>query len=286
MTTATKKKLTTWKQIAEYTWDHSWKRSKASRTVSRRLARVESFCGPSLPLSTMRHGWWWKELQNDILEKDEVCGATVNRAVSLASHALKFTYDLDLHSVKCPRFGRLNEGEARQSYFTKAQVDHLAFTAVDLWGRQDLADAMLFSAYTGVRQGELLMLTPSDVDFNLNVIWIGGRPNKQTKGKSRQVPISERIKPILEKRMGLPRLFGSDWRNKDQLYKCYLKVRNHVGFDDSYVWHSFRHSFATWCGSVDHPRNIMAVMGHRHIETTLRYCKASDEAIHSMVSKL
>jgi len=56
----------------------------------------------------------------------------------------------------------------------------MAFVSVDVFDRKDLADALVISAYTGVRQGELLKLKAEDVDFNQNVLWVGGKPGRET----------------------------------------------------------------------------------------------------------
>tara|TARA_R100001443_G_C3342664_1_gene174857 strand:+ start:584 stop:1291 length:708 start_codon:yes stop_codon:yes gene_type:complete len=235
----------------------------------------------------MGETWWWHELMNDILNEDKVAHATVNRAVSVGTHALKFTKASGLHSVRCPEFKRLKEEEARQSWFTKDQVDHLAFLAVDIFDREDLKDAILFSAYTGVRQGELLKLKSTDVNLSTNTVQIGGNKHNSTKNsKARHIPISEKIAPIIKNRLSNIYLFGDDWNNKDQLYGAFKKVRKLAGFDETYCWHSLRHSNATWLGAVDHPRNIMELLGHSSINTTLRYCKPTDDALHRAVSKL
>ena len=81
-------------------------------------------------------------------------------------------------------------------------------------------------------------------------------------------------------------MFGDEWLNKGQLYKQFVKCRKLVGIDESHVWHSFRHSFCTWSGAVDHPINIQAIAGHRNIKTTLKYCKATNPALHKLVAKL
>ena len=152
------KSITTWQQAADYTWTHCWSRQKSARTVEKRVERITKFCGKSFPLRKMGETWWWHELMTDILNEDNVSNATVNRAVSVATHALKFTKKAGLHSVKCPEFDRLPEDECRQSWYTKEQVDRLAFLAVDIFDRKDLSDAILFAAYTGCRQGELLKI--------------------------------------------------------------------------------------------------------------------------------
>jgi integrase len=233
----------------------------------------------------------WTELQNDLLDDYDLSNGRVNKIVSAASHAMRFTFNRDLHSYKRPFYELLDEDECRQAYFTKEQVVKLCLIAVDIYNNQNLADAMNVAAYTGIRQGEFLRVRIRDVDQANNVVWIGGRPETTTKsGKGRPVPIHVKIQPIFDKRIqeknpkGL--LFGDEWLNKGQLYKQFVKCRKLSGLDESFVWHSFRHSFCTWSGAVDHPRNIQAIAGHKSVDTTLKYCKATNKALHNLVAKL
>lgn len=285
--------LKTWGDISDYTWDKCWRRQRSAKDSLNKIKVITSFWGPSLPLKQLAKGHTWVELKTDLAEEGEKSNATINRYISAASHAMKFTYELDLHEWKCPKVERLDESETsvRQAWFSKDQVDKLAHFAVDIYANQLLADAIIFSAYTGARQGELLKAKVSDVDHESNVIWIGGRPDTRTKsGKHRTIPINKKLEPIIERqtkdRKPEDLLFGDDFRSPDQLYKQFKKVRRLAGIDEDHVWHSLRHSFASWCGAVDHPRNVMAAMGHSSMDTTLKYCKPHDEAIHAMVSKL
>ena len=160
----------------------------------------------------------------------------------------------------------------------------MAEIAVDVYDRQDLADAILFSAYTGVRQGELLKLRSDDVDVARSQIWVGGKPTLVTKGKNvRNVTLHPKIEQIVMNRLHQTYLFRDDWSNKDQLYAAFKKVRKQAGIAEDHVWHTLRHSFGTWLGETTHPRQIMALMGHANIETSLRYVKATDEATRSAV---
>ena len=81
-------------------------------------------------------------------------------------------------------------------------------------------------------------------------------------------------------------VFGCDWTNKDQLYNSFKKVRDYCGIGDDHVWHSLRHSFGTWVGEVAHPRQLMALMGHKQVETSLRYCKATDSALRTAIAAI
>ena len=160
----------------------------------------------------------------------------------------------------------------------------MASIATDIYDRQDLADAIVFSAYTGVRQGELLKLRSEDVDVARSILWVGGKPTLVTKGKNcRSIPLHPLVQPIVENRLDRTFLFKDDWANKDALYRVFKKVRKQAGIADDHVWHTLRHSFGTFLGETTHPRQIMALMGHANIETSLRYVKATDDACRSAV---
>jgi integrase len=74
-------------------------------------------------------------------------------------------------------------------------------------------------------------------------------------------------------------LFGDEWNDKDQLLRAFKKSRDLMGKDETYVFHSFRHSFGTWLAEKNVAiRTIMDLMGHKRVETTLRYAKCTDQA--------
>jgi len=217
------------------------------------------------------------------LEEEGKSDATINRIVSAVSTVLNHCCSEDI-IPSAPRLRRRKEGEHRLTWFTKDEVEGLFYNSLDPFDRQDLADIIVVAAYTGMRQGELLKLKSRDVDLSSNVIHVGGRPEFVTKGSDyRSVPIHDRIKDALRKRMecvgSSVRLFGDEWTDKDQLFRAFKKVRNWTGKDDTYVFHSLRHSFATWCVEAGVPmRTLMELMGHKRIDTTLRYAKVSSKA--------
>ena len=53
------------------------------------------------------------------------------------------------------------------------------------------------------------------------------------------------------------------------------------------VFHCLRHSFATWAIEDGVPvRVLMDLMGHKKIETTLRYAKVTDKAREDAISSI
>ena len=284
MTTPTQ--IRTWGQALDYTWQQKWKRLRSADTNRINSGHVTDYCGRSLPLSRMERAGFWTEFQNELLDEGRNT-STVNRIVSAGTTVLEFSGMAGLHNYKKPKFARLKEGESRLTWFTKDQVKQLAWTAVDVFGRKDLADAIVFSAYTGIRQGELRKLKSEDIDWDLMKVWIGGKPDRITKGgETRAVPIHESLEELIRSRMDNELLFGCDWDSKDQLWYQFKKVRKHVGISEDYVWHTLRHSFGTWLGEVCHPRTIMDLMGHKTIDMVLKYVKATDKATSQAVMAL
>ena len=283
MTTATVK---TWGDALDYTWRVKWKRMNSAKTNSINANHVTDYGGRSLPLKRLTVAGWWMEFRAE-MEDQGRSGSTINRILSAGTTVMKFTRLAGLHDFACPQFERAKEGEHRLTYFTKEQINQLSHISRDLYGHtwgNALADALLVSAYTGVRQGELLKLRSSDVDVALDQLWVGGKPTLVTKGRNcRNIALHPKVKGILMDRLNQEFLFKDDWNNKDQLFGAFKKVRKAAGISEDHVWHTLRHSFGTFLGTTTHPRQIMALMGHANIETSLRYVKATDAATRSAV---
>jgi integrase len=239
---------------------------------------------------------------------EELLRLTLDTLRALEDEASQWEESTKLASPSCPLSWRKKVRAMRQStelYLRLAQssttvrqktsskrdeVENLFYNSLDPFDRQDLADIIVVASYTGLRQGELLKLKAIDIDLSSNTIHVGGRPGFTTKSENyRSIPIHDRIKDTLRKRMECVssnvRLFGDEWNDKDQLYRAFVKVRNYVGKDDTYVFHSLRHSFATWCVEAGVPmRTLMELMGHKRIDTTLRYAKVSSKAREDAIS--
>lgn len=281
MTTAQKPKVKTWGEALDFTWQVKWKRLNSAKTASINANHITNYAGRSLPLGRLSKAHWWLMLKSE-MEDQGRSGSTINRIISAGSTVLNFTRLAELHSYDMPKFEKAEEGAARIEFFTKEEVDRLAFLSRDLFGDRwghALSDAILVSAYSGLRQGELLKLRSSDYDSAHDQLWVGGKTGRLTKNKKgiRNITLNSKIQPIILNRLDRDRLFD-DWTNKDQLYAAFKKVRKVAGFSDDYVWHCLRHSFGTWYGAVTHPRTLMEALGHKTIDMSLRYCKATDEA--------
>lgn len=284
--------VATFAEAYKIIWTYKWKHSRSAKTCAINAGHFLECVGGSTPLKRCAKAFWWTQKMEELRDDHpQWSDSTLNRVISAGTTIVRYAHKQGLTDVIVPSFDRKPESESRIFWFTKEEVETLAFTAVDIYDRKDLADAIVFSAYTGVRQGELLKLRVEDIDWSLRNVWVGGRPGRVTKGNEcRCIPMPDRIEQIVRERCkdANPRatVFGRDWANKDQLYYAFKKVRKYAGFNEDYVWHCLRHSFGTWLGEVTHPRQIMSLMGHKQIDTTLHYCKATDSANRQAMDSL
>lgn len=283
--------IRTWQQAVDYTFQtrHSWRHGPGRKTSDINCRHFTRLRGASFPVDKIT-----QPVITGVgieLEDEGKSDATINRVTSAVSTVLNHCA-FDGVIDHAPRFRRRKESEGRALFFTKQEVEQMYESAIKVFHRTDIADLTLIAPYCGARQGELLKLKRRDIDFGLNTIHIGGLPDVKTKAANyRAVPIHERIHHILDQRASQLAMndlvFGGDWADKDQLLRAFKKLVKFIHKDDAYVFHCLRHSFGTWCAEAGVPvRTIMDLMGHKRIETTLRYAKTTDRARYEAVSAI
>ena len=272
----------TWGEAVDYTLRtrDTWRNGNSRKTNMINAGHFTEHHGRSFPTSKISSALvnqWAVDL-----EEQGMSNATINRCISAISTVLNHCSCDDLCAPP-PKFKRRKENEGRILFFTKEDVNQMCHASVDVFNRMDLAEIIQVAAFTGMRQGELLKLKARDIDLSLNTIHVGGLPDVVTKpGNYRSIPIHERITTPLQNRLEdvspSVRVFD-DWTTKDQLLRAFNKVRRYVGLPEGYCFHSLRHSFATWHAEAGTPmRTLMMLMGHKRIETTLRYAKVTNKA--------
>ena len=271
--------ITTWQQAMDYTFQtrHSWRHGNGAGTARINCGHFTRLRGLSFPVKKIT-----QPIVSQVcieLEDEGKTDATINRVVSAVSTVLNHCA-FDGLIDNAPKFRRRKESEGRVFWYTKDEVDKLSLLSTDVFMRDDLRDIILFGAYTGMRQGEILKIRAKDIDLASNRIHVGGVPTQITKPKNwRAIPIHDRIMGIVTSRCESVsrkdvRLFGDEWRDKDQLLRAFKKVNRLLPKDDQYVFHTLRHSYATWLADAGVPiRSIMALCGHKRIETTLQVCQ-------------
>ena len=277
--------IRTWQQAMDYTFKtrHSWRHGNGAKTSAINCNHFTRLRGSSFPVRKITQPIITQVCIE--LEDEGKSDATINRVVSAVSTVLNHcAFDGLIDAA--PKFRRRKESEGRVLWYTKDEVDKLCLLSTEVFMREDLRDIIMFGAYTGMREGEILKIRKKDIDLVSNKIHVGGVPTQTTKAKNwRAIPIHAKIKDMVTSRCSQSsrsdiRLFGDEWRNKDQLLRAFKKVNRLIPKEDSYVFHTLRHSYATWLAEAGVPiRNIMALCGHKQITTTLRYAKATDAAL-------
>ena len=284
--------IKTWGHALDYTIStrHTWRHGNGRKTALINAGHFTSAVGLSFPVRKIDQPLLSRVAIE--LEDANKSDATINRVVSAVSTVLNHcAFDGLIPSP--PKFRRRKENEGRVLYYTKDEVDRMSLLSTEVFQRQDLSDIILFAAYTGMRESEILMLRRKDVHWDINRIYVGGEEDVKTKaGNVRAIPVHPKITSLLTERCSqsqrdTARLFGADWLNKDQLLRAFTKVRSLVKKDDKYCFHILRHSFATWQAEAGVPiRTLMTLMGHKRIETTLRYAKTTDHALDEAMKRI
>lgn len=138
-------------------------------------------------------------------------------------------------------------------------------------GQEEIADYILAAIDTGCRRGELHPAQRGQLDGAWLRLW-----GDQTKsGYSRSVPLTGRARGILEARL--------PWKfSKAQLRYWWDQMQVALGLeaDEDFVLHACRHTCATRL--VERGVNLRVIqtwLGHRTINTTLRYTHVSDDLL-------
>ena len=225
------------------------------------------------------------QLQDEPGKKTEFrTNGGVNRIMSMINTLGTELVDIDVLEA-WPKLKPLKEKNHRLTYFSKGQIDKLVRVAIEVFDNQDLADAIQFSVFTGCRQGELMEMKVADVDLTHNMVTFRDTKN----GDDHVVDIHPELLPVLKNRMALAKgeynLF--DFDSPDQLRSAFYKCRDLIGIDEDHVWHTLRHTTATWLVERGVPiQTIANVLNHKVLTTTQRYAKVSNKSRKSAIELL
>ena len=262
----------TWKTLRG-TWNHP---------ISVNRGHILRILGPNKTVSRITKGDL-AALRAKLLKEGKANG-TVNRVMAALNTVFK---ELLEHEVldKYPKLKQLEEKNAREEYFSQEDIDKMIHACNDIFLYHELADAMILALYTGCRQANLLNLEVRDVNLVRDTILFRDSKN----GEDYTVDIHPNLREILVTRCEGegPNHKIFDFKNKDELYYQYKKVRNYVGISTKLVWHSFRHTTGTWLADRGVPiQNIAKVLGHKTLEMSMRYAKLTDRARKSAIDSL
>jgi integrase len=138
-----------------------------------------------------------------------------------------------------------------------------------------LRPLIVTAIYTGLRWGNVRKLKWTEVDLENSIINL-----ENSKNDERIYPLPEKVKQEITKlpKNGKPYIFvnpgtGRPWRD---LRKAYKKAKEKAGITRPFRVHDLRHSFASNLLMIGYDlKTVQELLGHRNINTTLRYAHLS-----------
>ncbi|MDP3696087.1 MAG: site-specific integrase, partial [Desulfocapsaceae bacterium] len=141
---------------------------------------------------------------------------------------------------------------------------------------QEWHDIVLFALHTGLRKSEIFNLKFSHIDFTAHFLKIVDTKTR----RNRVVPLNQICRNLLiEKIITSPDHFVFN-KKSPKTFTMAIKL---CGFNDNVtdrrhkvVFHSLRHTFASWLVQQDiHLSVISRLLGHSDIQLTMRYAHLS-----------
>ena len=208
------------------------------------------------------------QLKEDLMGSD-LANATVNRKLAVMSSLLNVAKAEWEMEINIPTFKLLPERNARTRVFTLDEEERM----LSYWRehKPEMADLVVILFDTGCRLSEALRLTGKDITSSGFV-----RFEHTKNGEGRGIPMTDRVKSILGTLAHDSGAFPS--LNKNKACKLMQDFREaHYIEDPEWVLHTCRHTCATRLleAGVD-IYTVKEWLGHKSIETTLRYAKMTN----------
>lgn len=152
-----------------------------------------------------------------------------------------------------------------------------------------LEPMVLLAMFTGLRRGELFSLQWGDVDFEERVITVRGENAKNF--RSRRVNLSDQAINVLmswKLSSSSERLVFTNGRGNKltTVKKSFSSILKAAGIEN-FRFHDLRHHFASRCAMQGVKiETIQAWLGHRHLDTTMKYAHLSEAHKSAEIEKL
>jgi integrase len=139
--------------------------------------------------------------------------------------------------------------------------------------------------WTGLRQGELIALEKSAVDFSRNRLFVVNPKWKRDRRKTEGVPMSGEVRELLSRLCESAR--GSYLFTNEQGEKLNRNTVDHFfrkactrAKVEGFRFHDLRHEYGSRLGDADlNLKKIARLMGHSNTKQTERYVHPTDEGL-------
>jgi integrase len=177
-------------------------------------------------------------------------------------------------------------------FFTKEKAKEL-LELLQQRENKRLYELTVLLLFTGARFSEVSRLTWADVNFNTNLIYFASSKD----GNARYIKMSNRVLEVVNtlyknkiNNLVIPTINGNKYEKMPKEWQIAvdnLIPENDNANKDRLTTHSLRHTHASWLAQsgVD-ILHIKEQLGHKKIETTMRYSHLIDDRRHQATERL
>lgn len=283
---ATALEVATLEQLYERTYTKLWQGRKGEGTAVINAKSVLAVLGEKTQLNDLREA----DVEHLIKHfKDEgLGGSTINRKMSALSTMLRLAKDRGWMETGL-HIPRQHEKRHRIRWLTPEEEATVLDLCEDWWEMRDL---VVFLLDTGMRISEALRLTWADLDEAEGVTW--ARIWESKNGEPRSVPLTDRVKDLVRRRQQESLLYTPPHTHlftmtRHAADKRWATIREEMGLahDKEFVIHALRHTCASRLVQRGEPLpNIQQYLGHKDIQTTLRYAHLAPKNLVSAMQTL
>lgn len=262
----------TLKDAYERTMRLHWRGTRAEKTHAINSASVLSILGENTLLTDITPG----AMSDMVIELEDLgnSGSTINKKTSCLNMMFK-TAKAEGWIEEFPKPVRRKENKHRVRWMDEAEEAKVLALCEHL-GLYDLRDYIIVAIDTGFRRGELLGFKSKDFSGGLLHLHAGATKTDE----ARAVPATKRVTEVLNRRGNRSMPFQE--LDPHSLRWQWEKIRGLLGMDDDpqFVVHMLRHTCASRLVQRGVPLAVVQKwMGHKKIETTLRYAHLAPDSL-------
>jgi len=225
------------------------------------------------------------------LRKKNLAPQTVYHCLSLLRRVLNRAVEWELYSGPVPKIRMPKFNNKRMRFLSKSEARQLL---AELKRRSPLwHDIALFALNTGLRRGEILALTPAQIDLNAALCHVLDSKTYQ----GRAIPLNDQAKSLVLKHMDenpSKPIFKEQSGAVNPHARYFRQAVNACGLNAGITdrrakvcFHSLRHTFASWLVQAGVRLQVVShLLGHTSLKMTLRYAHLAPDEIHQAVDIL
>ena len=210
---------------------------------------------------------------------------TVNHYFAAISTTFNLAVDMEIIAA-APKIKWHTVRSSRPRYMSKSEIqslDEVFKGSDDPWVSKMMPHLVTIAVNTGMRLGEILKITPTDIQEMDGGAWVYLSATKN--GDDRWVPLNDKAKAALDALGNTP---GAKFTHR-RFYNAWNVARSRIARgDDTFVFHVLRHTAASTMANELGVNSLLIgqILGHRNVATTAKYVHAKPKALQDIMRKL